>query len=97
MKVKGKLTKDQKDRIFQVELERFRMFERWERTLFYWLIATLVSIIYLSLQGVNVFNIGVTGWLFILSILLIIGELIINRFLNIKKDDLIEKIKKDSW
>ncbi|OYT38159.1 hypothetical protein B6U82_00450 [Candidatus Pacearchaeota archaeon ex4484_31] len=97
MKAKEKLTKDQKDRIFQVELERFRMFERWERTLFYWLIATLVSIIYLSLQGVNVLKVRVTEWLFILSILLIIGELIINRFLNIKKDDLIEKIKKDSW
>lgn len=97
MKAKEKLTKDQKDRIFQVELERFRMFERWERTLFYWLIATLVSIIYLSLQGVNVLNVRVTEWLFILSILLIGGELVINRFLNKKKNDLIKKIKKDSW
>jgi len=95
--MEGELTNEQKEKIFRVELERFRMHERLERTIFYWWLVTLASIIYLSSQGVNILNIGSIGWWLILSLFLMVGEFLINILLNKEKEDLIRKIKQDLW
>jgi len=74
---------------FQLELERFRQKASWENKIFYVILGFLVSVILFYIQQGEVGENCFWGWVMVLGLVLILGELAVNCYLK--------KVKKEIW
>ena len=84
---------DKSEKRFQLELERFKQKASWENKIFYTFLGVLISIIFISSESGKFLGIKTIYWLLIMAIFLIVGEFLVNKYLDNHKDKIMGEIK----
>ena len=85
-----------KEQEFQLELERFKQKASWENKIFYIFLGFLISVILFYIQQGKVGENGFLWWLGGLGVFLIVGELLINCYLNKQMEKIRKKIPQEN-
>lgn len=79
---------------FQLELERFKQKSSWENKIFYTFLGFLISVILFYIQQNKIGETDFLFWLGGLGVFLIIGEFLINCYLDKEKQKIKENIRR---
>jgi len=85
-----------KEQEFQLELERFKQKASWENKIFYTFLGFLISVILFYIQQGKIGENGFLWWLGGLGVFLIIGEFLVNKYLNNQMKNIREKISPEN-
>lgn len=83
---------NKKEKIFELELERFKQKANWENKIFYTFLGFLISVILFYVQGGKFGETNFWYWMLGLGTFLIVGESLINKYLEKEKEKILNKI-----